>query len=168
MNIRNATPIDAAEIAEIYNDAVVNTTAIWNDRTVDALDRTRWMTERQQAGFVVLVAEEEGRVLGYAAYGPWRAFDGYKQTVEHSIYVHKDARGKGLGRDLMKALIEAAKSNGIHVMLGGIEAGNAASIALHETFGFTETARMPQVGQKFGRWLDLVFLQLILDDKPAP
>lgn len=168
MHLRDATPADAGPISEIYNHAVVNTTAIWNDVQVDAANRVAWMQTRQGDGFPVIVAEVDGQVAGYASYGPWRAFDGYRATVEHSVYVHPDRHGGGIGRTLMEALIARARSDGKHVMVAGIEAGNAASIHLHEKLGFQTVAQMPQVGQKFGRWLDLTFLQLVLDDRPAP
>ncbi|MEI4472516.1 GNAT family N-acetyltransferase [Frigidibacter sp. MR17.24] len=169
MRIRDAVDGDAGAIAAIYNDAVETTTAIWNEATVDAANRVAWMVARRQAGFPVLVAvDEHDQVLGYASFGDWRAFDGYRGTVEHSVYVRGDCRGGGIGKRLMQALIEAARAMGKHVMVAAIEAGNAGSIALHRALGFTETGRMPEVGQKFGRWLDLVFLQLSLDDRPAP
>ncbi|THD74661.1 N-acetyltransferase family protein [Thalassobius vesicularis] len=168
MHLRDATPADAGQIAEIYNHAVVNTTAIWNDVQVDAANRVAWMQTRQGDGFPVIVAEVDGQVAGYASYGPWRAFDGYRATVEHSVYVHPGRHGGGIGRTLMEALIARARADGKHVMVAGIEAGNAASIHLHEKLGFQTVAQMPQVGQKFERWLDLTFLQLVLDDRPAP
>ncbi|MEZ5674422.1 phosphinothricin acetyltransferase [Thalassovita litoralis] len=168
LTIRPATPADAAVIAIIYNHAVEHTTAIWNDVTVDAGNRVTWMQTRQDAGFPVMVAVRADTVVGYASYGPWRAFDGYKATVEHSVYVAPDAQGGGIGLALMKALIAQARADKLHVMVAGIEAGNAASIRLHEKLGFQRTALMPQVGQKFGRWLDLAFLQLVLDGRDAP
>lgn len=169
MLIREAGPADAGAIAAIYNDAVAHTTAIWNENLVDAANRTTWMAERQRLGYPVLVAvAEEGAVVGYASFGDWRAFDGYRHTVEHSVYVRTDQRRGGIGRALMVALIERARGLGKHVMVAGIEAGNAASIRLHEQLGFTRVGLMPQVGMKFGRWLDLAFLQLILDDAPHP
>ena len=167
--IRAATAADAPAIAEIYNHAVLHTTAIWNDVTVDAANRAQWLTQRQADGFVVLVAAGEGgQVLAYAAYGPWRNFDGYRHTVENSIYVHPAAHRRGVGRQLLAALIACAQQQGLHVMVAAIEAGNAASIALHEAQGFVETGRMPQVGCKFGRWLDLVFLQRLLGAETGP
>ncbi len=105
-------------------------------------------------------------VLGYASFGPWRAFDGFRHTVEHSVYVHPDRHGQGIGKALMQALIERAKALNKHVMVAAIEAGNTASIGLHQQLGFEQTGLMPQVGTKFGRWLDLAFLQLHLDDGP--
>lgn len=169
MLIREAGPADAGAIAAIYNDAVAHTTAIWNDTLVDAANRAAWMAERQRLGYPVLVAvADDGTVLGYASFGDWRAFDGYRHTVEHSVYVRVDQRRGGIGRALMAALIERARQIGKHVMVAGIEAGNTASIRLHEELGFIRVGLMPQVGMKFGRWLDLTFLQLILDDAPHP
>jgi phosphinothricin acetyltransferase len=165
--IRTATPDDAAAIAAIYNHAVLHTTAIWNDQTVDAGNRAAWIASRQDDGLPVLVWDQQG-VLGYASYGPWRNFDGYRLTVEHSVYVAPDAQGAGIGGRLMEALIARARSDGLHVMVAGIDASNVGSITLHERLGFVQTGLMPQVGQKFGRWLDLAFLQLVLDDRATP
>jgi len=153
-------------ILAIYNHAVVHTTAIWNDALVDLENRLNWWRGRKEAGFPILVAVErtpEGdEVLGYASYGPFRPFDGYRQTVEHSVYVAEAARRRGVARALMQALEERARAAGMHAMIGGIAADNAASLRLHEKLGFKETARMPEVGQKFGRWLDLVMMQKML------
>lgn len=168
MIIRTATAADAQGLTEIYNHAVENTVAILNETLVDADNRAAWVAQRQDDGFPVLVAEEEGIILGYASYGPWRPFHGFRETVEHSVYVRAGQRGKGLGRKLMQALIEQAKADGLHMMVAAVTAGNDASIKLHESLGFQITARMPQVGQKFGEWLELIFLQLQLDDRTHP
>ena len=168
MSIRFATKEDCAAIAEIYNHAVVHTAAIWNVKTVDTDNRIAWFEARQFAHFPVLVSEENGVVTGYSSYGDWRAFDGFRHTVEHSVYVHPDHQGKGLGRALLTALIEEARCRGKHVMVAGIEAQNSASLHLHETLGFITTGQMPQVGTKFGRWLDLTFMQLQLDTRTDP
>ncbi|MNO87105.1 N-acyltransferase YncA [compost metagenome] len=167
--IRDASDADLPGIRDIYNDAVRNTTAIWNEIEVDLDNRRDWFAGRRQQGFPVLVAEEGGEVVGYASYGPWRNFDGFRETVEHSVYVRDDQRGKGIGPQLMQALIVRARVQGLHVMVAAIESGNAASIRLHERVGFVTTGQMPQVGQKFGRWLDLTFMQLVLDpERKAP
>ena len=169
MPIRDARPVDAERIAEIYNDAVQHTTAIWNDETVDAANRRGWIADRQAHGFPVIVAvDADDDVLGYASFGPWRAFDGYRHTVEHSVYVRGDQRGAGLGPALMAELVERARQRGTHVMVAGIDAENAGSIRLHERMGFAATGALRQVGMKFGRWLDLTFMQLVLDDREAP
>lgn len=168
MDIRDARPEDAESIASIFNEAVLNTTAIWMDDVVDIADRQDWIAAREARGYPVLVATEGGRVLGYASFGDFRPYGGYRDTVENSIYVHPDARGKGVASALLDALIDRARALGKHVVVAGITANNEASIRLHERAGFRETARMPQVGQKFGDWLDLVFMQLMLDERPQP
>ncbi|QLR43289.1 N-acetyltransferase family protein [Enterobacter sp. RHBSTW-00994] len=168
MIIRHACKEDCATIGEIYNHAVLHTAAIWNDKTVDTDNRIAWFEARTLAGYPVLVSEENDVVTGYASFGDWRAFDGFRHTVEHSVYVHPDHQGKGVGRVLMKALIIEARTIGKHVMVAGIEAQNHASIHLHETLGFVTTGQMPQVGTKFGRWLDLTFMQLQLDERSDP
>lgn len=181
MQIRDATTDDAAGIAAIYNDAVTNTTAIWNETVVDVQNRIDWILDRQAADYPVLVAvdssvdaEDSGakdtgaqRVLGYASYGPFRPQDGFRHTVEHSVYVRADQRGAGVGSALLRALIERARTSGVHVIVAGIDASNLGSIALHERLGFTRVGLLPEVGTKFGSWLDLAFLQLILptDDR---
>jgi len=170
MLIRDAAEADAGAIAAIYNDAVAHTTAIWNETPVDGANRMAWMAERRRLGYPVLVAvdETDGVVLGYASFGDWRAFDGYRHTVEHSVYVRSDRRRGGVGRAMLRALIDRARVLGKHVMIAGIEADNAASIRLHLELGFRHVGLMPQVGAKFGRWLDLAFLQLLLDESPRP
>jgi L-amino acid N-acyltransferase len=169
MEIRDAGLEHIEGIMAIYNDAVAHTTAIWNDQTVDRANRAAWLADRQRAGYPVLVAvDEHSDVLGYASFGDWRAFDGYRHTVEHSVYVRDDQRGKGLGRSLMQALIGRAQSIGKHVMVAGIEANNAGSIRLHEQLGFEHVGHLKEVGMKFGTWLDLAFMQLKLDDRPTP
>lgn len=168
MTIRYASKDDCAAIAEIYNHAVVHTAAIWNDKTVDTDNRIAWFEARQIAGYPVIVSEENAVITGYASFGDWRAFDGFRHTVEHSVYVHPDCQGKGVGRSLLVALITEAKRLNKHVMVAGIEAQNKASLHLHETLGFVITGQMPQVGTKFGRWLDLTFMQLQLDDRRDP
>ena len=160
--IRDAAEADLAAILDIYNDAVANTTAIWNDTEVDLANRQAWFAARQARGFPVLVAERGGIVEAYASYGDWRSFEGFRHTVEHSIYVRNGARGGGIGGRLLEALVALARGNGVHVMVGCIEAENAASIRLHEKLGFRIVGRFSEVGEKFGRWLDLTCMELKL------
>ncbi|WP_350028336.1 GNAT family N-acetyltransferase [Larsenimonas salina] len=158
--ICKAEECDLPAITEIYNQAVRETTAIWNDREVDVADRRQWWQARLESGLPVMVARDgRGQCLGYATFGPWRPHDGFAHTVEHSVYVAPRAAGQGLGRLLMTSLMASANEQGVHVMVAAIEADNQPSIALHRRLGFTETGRLPQVGLKFGRWLDLVFMQ---------
>ncbi|MGV1789036.1 N-acetyltransferase family protein [Rhizobium sp. A37_96] len=169
MQIRDAREEDLAGITAIYNDAVANTAAIWNETQVDIDNRRRWLQDRHKLGYPVLVAVgDHGDVVGYASFGDWRAFDGYRHTVEHSVYVRNDQHRGGIGKALMIELIERARAIGKHAMVAGIEAGNAASIRLHEKLGFQQVGLLPEVGTKFGRWLDLAFLQLLLDRRTEP
>lgn len=169
LNIRDATPADLHGILDIYNDAVVNTTAIWNDYQVDLANRQAWYTLRQQQGYPILVAVDEAdQVLGYASFGDWRPFDGFRHTVENSVYVLNGQRGRGVGAQLLAQLVERARACAKHVVVAAIESGNTASIRLHERHGFNITGQMPQVGLKFGRWLDLTFMQLILQPGAQP
>jgi phosphinothricin acetyltransferase len=161
-DLRDATLDDLPAIMDIYNDAVLNTTAIWNDILVDLENRQEWFKARKDRGFPVIVAIKDGAVAGYASYGDWRAFDGYRHTREHSVYVHKDARGSGIGKLLMQGLIDHAKANDVHVLIGAIESENTASIRLHEALGFRVAGRFSEVGTKFGRWLDLTCMELKL------
>lgn len=160
LNLRDATEADLPAILAIYNHAVAETTAIWNETLVDLDNRRAWFDQRQARGFPILVAEVEGRIAGYASYGDWRPFDGFRHSVEHSVYVEKDFYGRGLGRALMTALIDRARTGGIHVMVAAIEAGNEGSIALHKSLGFRLVGTHHEVGQKFGRWLDLTMMEL--------
>ncbi|WP_212628952.1 GNAT family N-acetyltransferase [Pseudomonas sp. KB-10] len=163
-SIVNAGEADLPGILAIYNDAVQHTTAIWNETLVDLANRRAWLAERTAAGFPVLVARDtSGEVIGYSSYGTWRSIEGFRHTVEHSVYVRADQRGQGLGPALVQALIERARAANLHVMVAAIESKNAASIRLHQRLGFVTTGQMPQVGRKFGRWLDLTFMQLILE-----
>ncbi|MDY7563178.1 N-acetyltransferase family protein [Pseudomonas sp. 10B1] len=167
--IRDALEADLLGILDIYNDAVLNTTAIWNEQAIDLANRKAWFDARRVQGYPILViVDAQNEVLGYASFGDWRPFDGFRHTVEHSVYVRADQRGSGLGPQLMHALIERARRCDKHIMVAAIESGNAASVALHERLGFSITGQMAQVGTKFGRWLDLTFMQLNLTPGAAP
>jgi L-amino acid N-acyltransferase len=160
--IRPAVEADLPAILAIYNDAVAKTTAIWNDQPVDLANRRAWFVGRVGQGFPVLVAEEDGLTVGYGSFGDFRPFDGYRFTVEHSVYVAEGVRRRGIASALLASLEERARDMGKHVMVGGIASDNDASLRLHERLGFVETGRMSEVGFKFGRWLDLVLMQKTL------
>ena len=162
MIVRDATEEDLPDILEIHNDAVANTTAIWSVNPVDIDNRRLVLMERQARGFPFLVVAEGPRVMGYASFGDFRPHDGYFLTVEHSIYVSRNHRRRGIAARLFPPLIERATSLGKHAMIGGIDAANDASIRLHEAFGFERVGLLPQVGYKFGRFLDLLFMQKLL------
>lgn len=161
IEVRPATEADLRAIFMIYADAVQNTTAIWNETVGSLEDRKAWFLERTGKGFPVLVAEADG-VLGYGTFGDFRPHEGYRVTVEHSIYVDKGSRGNGAGGMLMETLIAEAKRMGKRNMVGAIDAENVPSIKLHEKYGFSETGRMPGIGEKFGKPLDLVLMQKVL------
>jgi len=163
MLIRPATDRDLDEILAIHNTAVRESLAIWTETEETRDDRAAWLAAHEEAGEPVLIADVDGRVAGYATYGRFRPKMGYRYSVENSVYVHGDFQRQGIGRLLMVQLIAEARAAGIHVMIAGIEAGNAASIALHRQLGFEEPLILREAGTKFGRWLDLAFMRLPLD-----
>lgn len=167
MHVRDAVLGDLPGILEIHNEAIAHSTAIWDETLADLDERRRWFDDRHAQGFPILVADIDGRVAGYASYGVWRAKSGYRHTVENSVYVHADFHRRGVATALMTALIDRARVAGVHVIVASIESTNTTSIALHERFGFRLVAQMPEVGRKFGRWMDMSFMQLTLPDPYA-
>ena len=163
MIIRDAIAADLPAILQIFNQIVAETTAIYDQALSTLEQRAAWLNERTATGFPVLVADKDGSVVGFSSYGPWRARWGYRYTVEHSVHVHADHRGCGVGSALVEALLPRARAAGVHVMIGGIDAENRGSIRFHERLGFVEVAHYREVAHKFGRWLDLVSMQLLLD-----
>jgi len=167
MKVRDATDADLAAIKDLYNALIDTTTVAWTEERQTLRQRRAWFARQQRDGYPVLVAEHAGEILGFTAYGSFRGsgkWPGYRLTVEHTIHVAEEHWGTGIGRALLEELMDRAQSNGIHVMVGAVDAENTDSIRFHERLGFTEVARMPEVGRKFDRWLDLVLLQRILDD----
>jgi phosphinothricin acetyltransferase len=161
--IRDATEADLPSILAITNHAILNTTAIWSVTPLTLDARRSWFRERRSRALPILVATvEAGTVLGFASFGDFRPWDAYLHTVEHSLYVDPAAQGNGVGTALLAALIERAAALGKHRMIAGIEAGNLASIRLHQKAGFEEAGRLSEVGRKFDRWMDLVFMQRAL------
>jgi phosphinothricin acetyltransferase len=163
ITLRDAQEGDLPAILDIYNDAILNTTASWSIHAVDLESRRLLLHERQAKGLPFIVAALDGDVIGFASFGEFRKGEGYGHTVEHSIYVHRHHHGKGVGKQMMPALLDAARALGKHAMVGGVDAANSASIHFHKGFGFVEAGRLKQVGWKFDRWLDLVFMQKLLD-----
>lgn len=163
LTIRDAADADLPAILAIHNDAVLHGTALWTIEPSDLAGRRAVLADRRARGFPFLVCTIEGAVAGYGSFGEFRPHDGYVRTVEHSIYVDPEFRRRGIATALLLRLIEAARGLGKHVMIGAITADNDASIALHARHGFIETGRLPELGFKFGRALDLVFMQRMLD-----
>jgi len=167
MLIRDAIDSDLDPILAIHNAAIRASTAIWTDDEVPRREREEWFAAQRAAGNPVLVADVDGVVAGYATYAPWRGKSGYRHTVENSVYLADEFQRRGLGRALMVELIARARAAGHHVMLADIEAGNSASVRLHESLGFAHVGRLPEVGTKFARWLDLAILALPLGAVPT-
>lgn len=165
MLIRPASEADLSGILAIYNEVVRTSTAVYTDEESSLDQRRAWFRDRRALGYPILVAEDgAGEVAGFSSFGDFRPWPGYRFTVEHSVYIRMDCRGQGLGTALIEPLLAEATALGKHVMIAGIDAANPASIRLHEKLGFTRVGRLHEVGTKFGRWLDLVFMQRLLTD----
>ena len=173
VTIRDAVEDDVPEILAIYNDVIASSTAVYREDPATLDDRREWFNARRAQSYPVLVALAAGAsaeastddpgILGFASYGDFRAWPGYRFSVEHTVHIRADQRGQGVGTLLMQALIQRAIAQGKHVMIGGVDAENESSLRFHEQLGFVRSASLRQVGFKFGRWLDLVFVQRILD-----
>ncbi|WMD18276.1 N-acetyltransferase family protein [Achromobacter seleniivolatilans] len=159
----------ADQILAIFNDAIANSTALYDYKPRPREAMQTWFQTKQQGGFPVVGFENEaGELMAFASYGTFRAWPAFKYSVEHSVYVDGRFRGLGLGEAMMRVLIERARANQVHVLVGGIDASNAGSIHLHEKLGFKHSGTIQQAGFKFGRWLDLAFYQLTLDTPEEP
>lgn len=163
MRIDDATDDDLPAILAIYNDVMRTSTAIYREEPATLDERQAWNETRKANGYPLLVARtDDAPVAGFATFGDFRAWPGYRFTVEHSVHVAESLRGLGIGTALMRVLIERGGTLGKHVMVAGIDADNHGSIRMHERLGFERTGHLKQVGWKFGRWLDLVFMQRLL------
>ena len=159
----------ANAILEIFNEAIVNSTALYDYKPRTQESMIAWFKAKEAGRFPVIgITASDNQLLGFASYGTFRAWPAYKYSVEHSVYVHKNHRGKGIGLALMQQLITVAKDQQYHTMIGGIDIANTSSIALHERLGFTHAGTIKQAGFKFGRWLDLGFYQLLLETPIRP
>ncbi|MFT4845038.1 MAG: phosphinothricin acetyltransferase [Cellvibrionaceae bacterium] len=159
----------AQEVLDILNQAIVSSTALYDYKPRKIETMVGWFKQKDIGGFPVIgVTNDAGQLMGFATYGTFRAWPAYKYSVEHSVYIHIDHRGKGLGRLLMQQLIISARRQQYHTMIGGIDISNIASISLHEKLGFTHAGTIKQAAYKFDRWLDLGFYQLLLDSPKNP
>lgn len=161
-SIAAATRQDLGEILAIYNEVIRNSTAVFSDTEFTAQRGAEWFDAKQGSGFPFIVARDPSGITGFGSFGEFRAWPCYCHSVEHSIHVRSDRRGQGIGRALLEELKSRAGGMHKHVMIAGVDADNRASIHLHESLGFTKVGQFREVGFKFGRWLDLVFLQCIL------
>ena len=160
--VRNATVDDLPGILEIYNHAIINTTAVYSEQPHTLEMRLAWYNDRISNGFPIFAAEINGAVAGFSTFGHFRAWPCYRYTVEHSVYVHIGHRGIGLSKLLLQPLIDRAREMRLRAMVAGIDGENEVSYRLHQSFGFAEVAHFKEVGFKFGRWLDLKFMELTL------
>lgn len=163
IEVRDADEDDLPALLAIYNDIILTTTAVWHAEPHTLQMRQEWFALKREHGHPVFVAISGTEVVGFSTFGPFRPWHGYRFTVENSVYVAAAHRGKGIARLLLPPLINAARLLDIHAIVAGIEATNDASIRLHSRFGFEEVAHFKQVGYKFDRWLDLKFMELIID-----
>ena len=164
--VRDARAADLLAITRLFNALIPTTTIAWRDHLADADEMRNWFEEQQESASPVLVAEAAGAVVGYTTWAWFRGgprFPGYQHTRELTIHVDGEHQGAGIGRALIEALVERARSSGVHVLVAGVDAENTASIDFHRALGFREVARMPEVGRKFDRWLDLVLMQRTID-----
>lgn len=162
ITLRNATEADLPAILDIYNEVILTTTAVYSEQPHTLQMREAWYHERRAAGFPVIVAEADGSIAGFGTYGHFRAWPCYRFTVEHSVYVHAGMRGQGISKVLLTEIISLATSAGMHALIAGVDSENSVSLQLHQKFGFEQVARFKEVGFKFNRWLDLIFLEKIL------
>jgi phosphinothricin acetyltransferase len=159
--IRAAAEPDLARIHEIYNHAILTTTATWDYEPWTWEERRAWWREHEDDPTCpVFVAEVDRVVAGFSYLSHFRSKIGYRFTREDTIYVDPGMHRRGLGLSLLSSVVEHARAGGMRALIGGIVSTNEPSLALHSRLGFVETARMPAVGYKFGGWLDLVFMQL--------
>jgi len=158
----------APAILGILNEAILNSTALYDYQPRAADSMIPWFEAKERGNFPVIGVEESGELLGFATYGTFRNWPAYKYSVEHSVYVRADRRGRGVGKRLLVELIECARRQNLHVLIGGIDATNETSIRLHAKLGFTHAGTVKHAGFKFGRWLDLAFYQLILETPRQP
>ncbi|MDF2066497.1 GNAT family N-acetyltransferase [Bacillus sp. Cr_A10] len=166
--IRPIQEKDLQDILEIYNDAILNTTAVYTYEPQTLENRQQWYQQKMNEGYPILVFEQDNRVAGFATFGPFRAWPAYKYSIEHSIYVSKEFRKKGIATSLMKELIAIADEREYRTLIAGIDATNEKSIAMHKNFGFEYSGTIKKAGFKFNRWLDLAFYQLDLSGPKNP
>jgi phosphinothricin acetyltransferase len=159
--IRPASIEDAAAINDIYNHYVLRSTATYQTEPGSLEERLAWF-QSHGPSHPILVAEQEGDILGWGSLSPFRSRAAYGRTVEISVYIREDLLHKGLGALLLSDLIKRAATLKHHTIIAGISADQLPSVKLHEKFGFTEVARLKEVGYKFDRWLDVSYMQLML------
>jgi L-amino acid N-acyltransferase len=162
LKIREAKIDDLQNMLNIINEAIIHTTALYDYEPRSFETQKIWFEKKISDKMPVIVAEYENQTIGYGTYGIFRPFEGYKFCVEHSIYIAKEFRGKGIGKKILEELIKLGTDQGFHTMIAGIDAENLASYEFHKKYGFREIGRFHEVGYKFNKWLDVIFMQLML------
>jgi len=163
-HIRPAAPFDAARICAIYNHYVATTTVSFEEEPVGEQDMAQRIADVGAANLPWLVLEVDGELAGYAYATKWRVRPAYRHAVESSIYLDRAYAGRGFGRLLYGALLDALRARELHVVIGGVAQPNDASAALHEALGFRKVAHFSEVGKKFGRWIDVAYWERKLGD----
>ena len=158
LRVDDATEADLPSILAIYNEVIATTTAVYSEIPATLTDRLDWFRLRRERGFPVLVTKDESGVTGFGSFGDFRTWPGYKHSVEHSVHVREDRRGQKIGSAIVQELVARAVALNMHVIIGGVDAANEASIRMHEKLGFERAAILREVGRKFDRWLDLQFV----------
>ncbi|HMB99863.1 MAG TPA: GNAT family N-acetyltransferase [Flavobacteriaceae bacterium] len=163
IKIRQANHKDIPSILKIVNHEILNSTVIYDyiERTLE--QQIEWFEQKRKNNMPVIVAVNENNIIGFGTYSIFRPWEAYKLSLEHSVYVDKDCRSQGIGKLLMTELINLAKKEGYHTMIAGVDASNKESVEFHKKFGFKEIGIFKEVGYKFDRWLDLIFMQLFLN-----
>jgi phosphinothricin acetyltransferase len=164
--IRAATESDAQAIADIYNHYIANTVVTFEEQAISQSEIIGRMEKVKGSSLPWLVAEDVGAVIGYAYAGKWNLRSAYRHTVESTVYLSPSSVGQGWGTRLYETLFDSLRAKSIHIVIGGITLPNPASVALHEKFGMKQAGHFPEVGHKFGRWLDVGYWQMELKSKP--
>jgi phosphinothricin acetyltransferase len=169
MKIINCSTEYSQQILDIFNEAILNSTALYDYSPRPIESMVNWFNIKKTKNFPVIgLIDDQGRLLGFGSYGTFRAWPAYKYSIEHSLYIQKDHRGQGLGKILLSELIKIAQDQNYHCLIGGIDSSNESSVKLHKQAGFEFCGRIKQAGFKFSKWLDLDFYQLILSTPSKP
>ena len=164
MIIRDAVEGDIPVITDIFNSVIDSSNSVYREERVPQSERLEWLRDKRSNGYPIIVVEQDGIVVAYGGFGSFRAAQGYRLTVEHTIHVAEAYRKRGIGRAILSELITRAKEGGYHLMIGAIDSENVGSIMLHEDFGFAECARIKDAALKHGKYLTLVLMEKNLNE----
>jgi L-amino acid N-acyltransferase len=157
------------QILDIFNDAILNSTALYDYKQRELESMTNWFNVKEKNNFPVIgIVDDQNKLLGFGSYGTFRNWPAYKYSIEHSLYIHKNYRGQELGKIILSEIIKNASGQDYHCLIAGIDSTNEVSIKLHKSFGFEFCGRIKHAGFKFSKWLDLDFYQLLLTTPLEP